>query len=143
MFKFSQRSIKNLDGVHHDIAAVAALALTLTSVDFVVIEGVRNRRRQEQLVAEGASWTMNSRHLTGHAIDVAALDTNGEVSWSWPLYYEIAAAFKEAAKRLNIDINWGGDWRGKKKDGPHFQLSWKKYPFSLVSGETSELKKVA
>jgi peptidoglycan L-alanyl-D-glutamate endopeptidase CwlK len=95
------------------------LALKLSPVDFVVTEGLRTAARQRQLVAEGASRTMHSKHIVGRAIDVAALD-NGTVSWNFELYRQIANAFKEAAGMLGVAIEWGGDW--KFKDGPHFQL---------------------
>src|SRR5690606_41687612 len=64
--------------------------------------------------------TNNSRHLTGHAVDIAAL-VDGQVRWDWPLYPRIAAAFKQAARELNTPITWGGDWP-KLRDGPHFEL---------------------
>ena len=69
---------------------------------------------------------MNSRHLTGHAVDLGAL-LEGKIRWDWPLYHEIAAAMKEAARELEVEIEWGGDWRNFP-DGPHFQLSRAKYP---------------
>ncbi|EFO7793056.1 M15 family metallopeptidase [Escherichia coli] len=89
-FRFSRRSEKNLEGV------------------------------KPQLVAEGKSQTMNSRHLTGDAVDVVAY-IGSQVSWEWPLYEKIAQAFKQAAAELGIAIEWGGDWK-TLKDGPHFQL---------------------
>lgn len=101
-------------------------AIQITPIDFTVLEGLRSVDRQEQLVSSGASKTMNSRHLTGHAIDIAPL-LNGKVSWDWPLYYPLADAVKLAAKEKNIPIEWGGDWR-TFKDGPHWQLPWKEYP---------------
>ena len=69
---------------------------------------------------------MNSRHLTGHAVDIAPLDDDGEVSWAWPLYHQLAPVVKQAAKDLGVDLEWGGDWRSLK-DGPHWQLSWHTY----------------
>lgn len=125
-FAFSKRSLKNLNGVHRDLVSVVCRALQLTKVDFVVIEGLRTRERQAELVRTGASQTMNSRHLTGHAIDVVPW-IDGTVRWDWPPFYDIAAAMKQAAKELNIPITWGGDWTAFK-DGPHFQLDWKHYP---------------
>jgi len=126
MFKLGKRSIKNLSGVHPALVCVVVRALELTEVDFAVIEGVRSRERQAKLVAKGASMTMNSRHLTGHAVDLAAW-VDGGIRWDWPLYYKIAAAMKEASEEMNIQITWGGDWK-KFKDGPHFQLKWHFYP---------------
>lgn len=125
-FALSSRSLYNLDGVHPDLAAVVKLAIKKTPVDFMVTEGVRTIERQKQLVAAGASKTLNSRHITGHAVDLAAL-INGKVEWSWPLYSQIATAMKQAAAELKIQIEWGGDWK-TFKDGPHFQLARSAYP---------------
>jgi peptidoglycan L-alanyl-D-glutamate endopeptidase CwlK len=73
-----------------------------------------------------ASQTLNSRHLTGHAVDVAPV-YNGKISWDWPLYYVLADCIKTAAKLVDVPIEWGGDWK-RAKDGPHWQLPWKEYP---------------
>ena len=124
-----------LSGVHSDLVKVVRRAAELSPVDFVVTEGLRTMEKQRALVARGASQTLKSRHLTGHAVDVAAfIDVDGdgragpkEIRWDWPLYAQIAAAFKRAAKELNVPIEWGGDW-ASLKDGPHFQLPWKAYP---------------
>ncbi|MGA0889297.1 MAG: M15 family metallopeptidase [bacterium] len=124
-FTLSQRSRDRMKGVHPDLTKVVELAITKSEVDFVVTEGLRSVERQRQLVAAGASKTMNSRHLTGHAVDLAAL-VGGSVRWDWPLYSKIAAAMKAAAAELNVPIEWGGDWKSFK-DGPHFQLPFNKY----------------
>lgn len=125
-FRFSQRSLTSLKGVHPDLVKVANRAIQISEVDFVVTEGLRTAERQKQLVKAGASQTQNSRHLTGHAIDVAAW-VDGTVRWDWPLYGKIAAAFKQAAKELNVPLVWGGDWT-RLRDGPHFELNRSKYP---------------
>lgn len=124
-FSLGSKSLANLAGVHPDLVAVVKRAIKLTPVDFRVQQGLRSKSEQELLVKKGASRTMNSRHLTGHAVDLVAL-VAGEVRWDWPLYHQIAKAMKAAAKDLNVPITWGGDW--KFKDGPHFELSWKHYP---------------
>ena len=125
-YTFSKRSKKSLEGVHPDLVKVTTRALEITEVDFVVIEGMRTLERQKQLFNKGASKTMNSRHLTGHAVDLAAW-VDGTVSWDWPYYAKIAKAMKQAAKELDVEISWGGDWDGFP-DGPHFQLTWEVYP---------------
>ena len=117
------RSERNLIGVHPDLVKVVRRAAK--SGGFIVTEGLRTKARQAQLVKAGASWTMNSRHITGHAIDVAAV-VNGEVRWDWPLYSAIAKTVKAAAKNAGVPIIWGGDW--KFRDGPHFELDRKTYP---------------
>ena len=125
-YRLSQRSLARLTGVHPQLVAVIQEAITLTPVDFMVTEGLRMPQRQAALVRAGASRTKNSRHLTGHAIDVAAL-VDGQVRWDWPLYPRIAAAFKAAAARQGTAIIWGGDWTSLR-DGPHFELDRKVFP---------------
>ncbi len=125
-FSLSQKSKDRLSGVHPDLIKVVNRAIEITTCDFAVIEGVRSKARQEQLVKAGASQTMKSRHLTGHAVDLGAY-VNGSVRWDWPLYNQLADAMKKAAAELKVPLEWGGDWT-TLKDGPHFQLPWKDYP---------------
>ena len=124
-YVLGSRSIDRLRGVHSDLVKVVQEAIKITEVDFTVLEGVRSVERQKELVRKGASKTMNSRHLTGHAVDLGAW-VNGSVSWDWKYYHQIADAIKEAARKLKVDVEWGGDWKSFP-DGPHFQLSWSKY----------------
>lgn len=125
-YRLSQRSRDRMKGVHPHLVAVVERAILITGIDFTITEGLRTPARQKELVKAGASQTQNSRHLTGHAIDVAAW-VDGTVRWDWPLYPKIAAAFKQAAKELNIPVIWGGDWP-RLRDGPHFELDRKAYP---------------
>lgn len=125
-FQLSQRSLDRLNGVHPDLVRVVKRAITLTDLDFAVLEGLRTVERQKELVAKGASQTMKSRHITGHAVDLGAY-IGGEVRWDWPLYARIAATMKEAARQEGVPLEWGGDWTSFK-DGPHFQLPHREYP---------------
>lgn len=125
-FKFGKRSKDNLRGVHPDLVKVMEKAIAVTDVDFVIIEGLRSRARQMALVKAGASKTMNSRHLTGHAVDLAPC-VGGKIRFDWPLYHKLAPVIKLAAVQLGIPIVWGGDW-SSFKDGPHFELDRKQYP---------------
>lgn len=122
-------------GVHPDLVRVVERAAATSGCPrFKVIEGVRTPERQRQLIAQGVSWTMNSRHIPaengyGHALDIVPLDPAGRISWAWPHYYPLADAIKAAARACGVPIEWGGDWHNKK-DGPHWQLPWKQYPGS-------------
>lgn len=122
----STRSDQRLAGVHPDLVKIVRLVAERTPIDFAVLEGLRTIERQKQLVASGASQTMKSRHLDGHAVDLAPMDA-GEISWAWPLYHQLAPIVKAAAQELRIPIEWGGDW-SSFKDGPHWQLPWASYP---------------
>ena len=132
MYHFSARSEARMNGLHPDLVRVVRRALELSAVDFAVIEGLRTKKTQAKLVKAGASWTMNSRHLTGHAVDLAPW-IGGAIRWDWPPFRIIALAMKGAAKELGVPIVWGGDWKPKKPgdaepDGPHFELNRKAYP---------------
>ncbi len=126
MYSLGVRSKARLKGVHPDLVKVVEKAIQLTTVDFTVLEGVRDAVRQKKLVESGASQTMNSRHLTGHAVDLGAW-VDDQVDWSWPLYHKINAAMQDASKLVGVPIEWGGNWRSFR-DGPHFQLPKKEYP---------------
>lgn len=123
----------NLEGVHPDLVLIVERGIALTKVDFSIIEGVRTTERQMKLFQMGATQLMQSRHLTGHAIDLAPW-VDGMSRFDWPLFYPIADAMKMAAMELQIPLRWGGDWNGNGiqdesfRDGPHFELPRKDYP---------------
>lgn len=131
---------ERLKGVHPDLVKVFLRAAEINKFPLRVTCGLRTVTEQKHLVAIGASKTMRSRHLPhvrdglSRAIDIAGLvdlDKDGKIEteemFHWPLYPQIAASMKAAAKELGIPIEWGGDWKSFK-DGPHFQLPWKQYP---------------
>ena len=105
---------------------VVKRAFEITPIDFTVIDGRRTEAEETANIAAGASQTKHSRHLTGHAVDIAAF-VNGKVIISWEFAPKIADAMKHAARDLKIPITWGGDWR-TFRDGVHFELPWKQYP---------------
>lgn len=126
-FTFSSRSEQSLKGVHQDLVRVVRRALEISAIDFVVTQGLRTKEEQQRLVSQGASRTMHSRHLTGHAVDLAVL-LDGQVRWDWPLYKRLNdEAMQPAARELNIPIVWGGSWVNFP-DGPHWELNRAAYP---------------
>lgn len=125
-FRFSTRSRQRMTGVHPALVGVMEEAIRRSPVDFMISEGLRSPDRQAALVRAGASRTFKSRHLTGHAVDVAAL-LDGKVRWDWPLYARIALAVKAAAHERGVAIVWGGDWP-TLRDGPHFELDRRVFP---------------
>lgn len=128
--RLDARSRKNLQGVHRDLVAVVERAAELSDLQFVVTEGLRTTERQRELVAKGASKTMNSRHITGHAVDLAA-KIDGQVRWDWPLYSKLNVAMQTAAEELGVPIIWGGSWISFR-DGPHFELDRRTYPAQVA-----------
>jgi peptidoglycan L-alanyl-D-glutamate endopeptidase CwlK len=122
-------SHQRLRGVHPDLVRVVrrcAADWADPETGFIVTQGLRTLEEQRLLKAKGASRTLRSRHLTGHAVDLA-MSVRGQIRWDWSLYIKLAKAMKEAAKKEKVPLEWGGDWTSFK-DGPHFQLPWAKYP---------------
>lgn len=136
------RSLSRLEGVHPDLVRVVKRAAATSDLDFTVLEGLRTLDRQKQLKAQGATKTMNSRHLTGHAVDLAPM-VGGEVRWDWPLYHRLAEIVRSASLAEKVPIRWGGTWKLLSAltgpitsknlsrtfpDGPHFELPRNIYP---------------
>ena len=130
MTALNARSISRLAGVHPDLVKVITSAAeryeAATGCNVEITEGLRTEARQRQLLERGATKTLNSRHLTGHAVDVHFL-ADGEARWDWPLFDKFAIYVKAAANALAVPIVWGGDWK-TFRDGPHFELNRKDYP---------------
>lgn len=116
-FKFSERSRKELEGVHPALVECVRLALTrYTTVDFMVFDGLRTKEEQRNHVKNGTSRTMNSMHLRqesgyGHAVDLVPI-IGGVPKWDWDGCAAIAYAMDLAATQLGIadKITWGGAW---------------------------------
>lgn len=120
------RSMQRLEKAHPDLERLMLEAAKKCPVDIEISEVLRTKARQVELVKAGASQTMNSRHLTGHAADFYAT-VGGKVRWDWALYTKAGQHIKATAKRLGIAIVWGGDWKSFK-DGPHIELDRRVYP---------------
>jgi peptidoglycan L-alanyl-D-glutamate endopeptidase CwlK len=80
-FILGQRSLSELEGVHSDLVAVVKRAIEITPQDFSVHDGIRTIEQQKELVKSGASKTLNSRHITGHAVDLVPY-INGKLRWN-------------------------------------------------------------
>lgn len=119
-FVLGAKSKEKLQGVDSRLVRLVEQAIKETTVDFTVFEGLRTPERQQQLVNDGYSQTLKSKHLTGHAVDLVAI-VNGKVTWDKEHYPEIARAMKKAASDQQIKIRWGGDFKSFF-DGAHFEL---------------------
>ena len=109
MFKLSKKSEQRLEGVEWDLKKTVKEAIKITKIDFGVIEGLRTEERQKELLENGATKTLKSKHLDGRAVDLMAY-INGRASWELNLYDEIADAMKEAAVRTDLKFRWGAAW---------------------------------
>ena len=127
----NERDRQRLKGVHPDLVAVIEAAVARAPWPVMVIEGLRTSERQAALKAAGKSKTMNSRHLTGHAVDIAPV-LGGSIPWdTWEMFEALADLVKAEAKRQGVKLVWGGDWP-RFRDGPHYELDRKRYPVALA-----------
>ena len=160
-FELGERSLRELEGVHEDLVAVVKSAIRITPQDFSVHDGIRTFAQQQELVQRGASKTLKSRHLTGHAVDLVPY-IGGKLRWEWEPIHVIAEAVRTAATELGVPLRWGGAWdilftdttdaaedvvadyterrrRLRKRvflDGPHFEPPIAIYPEPGGDGET-------
>lgn len=140
MYQLSQRSRENLTGVHPNLARIMQEAIKTSPVDFTIVEGVRTVKRQQELFALGRTRPgvkvtnadgikRKSNHQAkadgyGHAVDIypffdgAVQVTHKDTVKQLAV---LAKHIKATAKRLGLEITWGGDWRNPF-DPPHFQL---------------------
>jgi peptidoglycan LD-endopeptidase CwlK len=117
-FILGRRSRDNLKGVNPDLVRVVVRALELSPVDFTVIEGLRTPERQAELMKQGFTRTLKSRHIIGQAVDIVPLP----VDWNNPApFHLVADSMKKAADELGVKITWGGSWVSFK-DLPHYQI---------------------
>ena len=119
-FQLSDKSRQRLAGVKPELVQLVESAIATSPIDFLVVEGVRSKERQRYLFDAGKSRTMNSRHLTGDAVDLAPI-IDGKVSWDWAHFHDLSDHIKTVAKSIGVAVEWGGDWVSFK-DGPHWQL---------------------
>ena len=137
MFKLSQRSLNRLVGVNENLVNVVKRAIEISEVDFMVVEGLRTKQRQDELYAQGrtkpgkvVTWTMKSKHIDGLAVDIAPCNKDGSINWNdLKMFDKMADAMFKAAEELGVKIRWGRDWdmdgtSGEKgeTDSPHFEL---------------------
>lgn len=130
MYRFSARSINNLSGLHPLLVGVVVRALSLSSVDFGVAEGVRTLSRQKQLVADGRSKTLGSQHLIndstgfGHAVDIYPSGYSDVDDIPADAWQAVRSAMAQAATEMlpdGVAVEWGGDWQSFV-DKPHYQI---------------------
>src|SRR3990167_2244625 len=115
-FIWSQKSLKEMEGVKPELKQIAIEALKISTIDFIFFDGVRTKEDQRLNVERATSKTMNSRHLIqpdgfGWAMDLVPL-INGVPKWDWDGCFKIALALDTAATRLGYadHIIWGGCW---------------------------------
>lgn len=129
---FGAKSRANLKGVKQPLIDVAELAITFCEYDGTVPPGGGLRTRAEaEMNFQLGTGILNSRHITGDAIDLIAL-TDGRIDWkNQAAFRAMARAVKISAAILSVPIRQGCDWNmngtfgeSLEWDWPHFENPW-------------------
>ena len=105
MYKFGKRSKSRLKGV--DSRLVNVLNELIKIMDVTIIEGLRSKERQEQLLAQGKTKTRYSKHIEGKAVDLAPYP----IDWNdREMFHYMGGMLRGLGKAMGVNIRWGGDW---------------------------------
>lgn len=119
-FRLSSRSLNNLKGVHPNLVNLVKEAITITPIDFGILNngGLRTASMQNSLYKRGASkldgYNRISKHQRqrdgwGHAVDLVPYH-EGSYRWEWPLIYPIAGCMAFLSQKHDVPLRWGGVW---------------------------------
>lgn len=115
MFNFSRRSMDQLNTVDPRLKKLAIRVLSVSPIDFTIVQGKRTLSESQQNVKNGTSFLKDpskSKHITGEAIDFAPY-VNGTIDWNnLDNFWTIARLFKQEAEKMGINIRLGADWNG-------------------------------
>lgn len=92
-------------------------------IPVMIVTTLRTPEEQAEKVAKGLSWTQNSKHLTGDAIDVApylVYDAHGDDKALWdesdPIWLKIGPIGQSCG------LKWGVIKGGERIDLGHFEF---------------------
>ena len=113
VYQFGERSLINLDSAHYGLQCIIREALSMGLIDFAIIEGHRNKGRQNRLYKLGRSrlqWPESKHNKTpSEAVDAAPY-VNGKISWQKEHCIFLAGIILTCAKKWGIPLRWGGNW---------------------------------
>jgi peptidoglycan L-alanyl-D-glutamate endopeptidase CwlK len=113
MPKFGSRSKELLEGV--DSQLIEVLDELIKVMDVTIIEGIRTKDRQKQLLKDGKTKTMLSKHIDGKAVDMAPYP----IDWKdRDRFHYMGGMVRGLSHSLGYKVRWGGDWDsdGEVKD---------------------------
>ena len=128
MPSFGKRSRERLESCNSDLRMV--FNEVIKSVDCSILEGHREKERQNQLFDEGKTKVLypDGRHndYPSNAVDVVPYPVNWEDRERMTLF---AGFVLGVANQMGITLRWGGDWDqdfevqdNKFDDFPHFEI---------------------
>lgn len=118
MPEFSETSLARLRSCHPDLERL--FKAVVEDYDCTILEGFRDRDRQEQMVADGRSklhWPDSKHnHVPSRAVDAAPWPIPPKWGDGMPKelarFYHFAGIVREKARDMDLKLRWGGDWDG-------------------------------
>ena len=105
MPRFGKTSKKRLKGI--DPKLVNVLNELIKIMDVTIIEGLRSKERQAELLEKGATKVKYSKHMEGKAVDLSPYPIDWE---NRDGFHYVGGMIRGIAKQLNVKVRWGGDW---------------------------------
>ncbi len=124
-FRWGTRSAALLAQVHPHLQELMQAVIAETEQDLTILPStVRTIKEQHGFLTSGTSWTWNSRHLHGLAVDVApypGIWKSTRMQWR-----EMCDLIERKAAELGYPVTMGRTF--KTVDMPHVELSKAAYP---------------
>lgn len=126
MFKFSKSSTKRLDTCHPDLQKL--FREVIKHHDCTIICGARTLEEQQKAFKGGFSKLDGINKKSKHQVDASTPLSLAVDVLPYPINWndrkghdEFAKNVKEIAKRINVNVRWGGDFKSFR-DAPHWEL---------------------
>ncbi|MDR1494427.1 MAG: hypothetical protein LBI29_00110 [Rickettsiales bacterium] len=121
---FGAKSEQILTSVIPELDLLAHKVISLSPVDFAVVEGLRTTKRQKMLYNSGKSKTLNSKHCEGKALDIVPwLDNDCDYEAVSDCCF-LVGLFYGVAKTLGLDLRVGALWDGNSIKNNRFVDVW-------------------
>lgn len=114
---------RRLDDLSSDFKPLAfefLARLVEAGIPVMVVDTLRTPEEQAENIRKGVSWTPNSRHLTGDAIDIcpyAVYELHGADKLQWDAGDPVWTRVGKIGE--SVGLIWGGRW--KVRDLGHFE----------------------
>ena len=104
-YRFGRKSRERLKGVNTKLVNVCNELIKI--MDVTIIEGLRSKERQAELLEKGATKVKYSRHMEGKAVDLAPYP----IDWNdRERFHYMGGMVRGIGQQLGVKIRWGGDW---------------------------------
>ncbi|MEE9223065.1 MAG: hypothetical protein V3V40_06370 [Nitrosomonadaceae bacterium] len=123
---YGQSSRKNINSCHDNLQIIL-FELARDGWNITVVDGYRDEERQTEVYnsgSSGAEWPDSDHNVSpSNAVDIAPYIPGVGIPWENcdNLWIILAGAFMSKAQELNIEVEWGGLYKGLKDLG-HFSL---------------------